>query len=97
MTLREELQATRDFIHKNGWTQRAIARDKNGKSINMSSPNACSFCLGGAMIKIGADEAYRFLTQLLSKRGSTIPHFNDEPGRTKEDILNFLDAMIADS
>ena len=80
------------------------ARNSTGISISAHSDDACSWCLGGALIKIIRpqriyNEAWNHLTSLLIKEG---PHgfywdpvmFNDDPETTHRDVIRFLDRAI---
>ena len=46
----ELLEKVNDLIRdKDGWTRAAFARDGDGKSTEPGEPEACSFCLVGAL------------------------------------------------
>jgi len=38
-----------------GWTQEALARDKEGEPIDPCDPEACSWCIIGAVLKVADD------------------------------------------
>lgn len=50
--MKDQLLEIRKTIEK-GWTQGAYAVDKDGFQIDCDSPEACKFCLSGAINKLG--------------------------------------------
>lgn len=80
------------------WTQRAFARDKDGKAVLWNTPSACQFCLIGAVRFCYPDmhEQDLVLSKLKEaiKRHEVIEEsfmgvsgYNDCPGTTHADIL----------
>jgi hypothetical protein len=63
------LRAAADLLEPEGaWTRAALARDPRGRDVNYASPDACSWCAGGAILKIAgdrplADQVLDFLSQ----------------------------------
>lgn len=79
----------RELLVKNGWTQNRY-RSQEG-----------AFCLAGAIRYVyafstdfdGRLELHARLERLLAKRGAAdpqVPSWNDEPGRTKKQVLELL-------
>jgi len=80
-------------IIETGWTQGWFARDKDGVATEVSSPNACSWCLAGALILATNKFNYPWvrLCDFYNKHNSvSMGNYNDHPSRTKEDILRHL-------
>jgi hypothetical protein len=82
------------------WTQKACARDVNGEHIDIFSPDAVCFCVGGAIERVsktGCREAYLLLDQVAEKltdEKSAYPYLdvNDKLGH--EATLVMLDGAI---
>jgi len=89
----ELLRETRKIVGS-GWTQRAWAKDKNGKFVSEGDPTAVCWCLSGALSlakeRLGAsEEVFVGAYNLLSRRsGCRVVMFNDAPERTKEEVLD---------
>lgn len=94
---RDQLLAARNLIDK-GWTRGASARNAKGEAVYYGDPTAVTFCLIGSIHAVGAlDTAYYAVWDALIKRGGSkvMSQFNDEPGRTKDDVLALIDEAIA--
>ena len=91
MRPQEVLSRAADAIEEHGWTQ--------GNSGNTQ----IGFCISGAMMHVGfsfhaLDRAYDILCDRLGVLGChptltrriMIPKWNDEPGRTKEQVVTML-------
>lgn len=82
------------------WTQLAYARDVNEKRVAENHPNACCWCLVGAVISVSedpdhtgiADAAGNLTLEFLSKQVPTIflHQWNDHPDRTFFEVKNFI-------
>jgi hypothetical protein len=65
------LRSAADLLEPEGaWTQGALAEDQHGREVNYASPDARSWCAGGAILKIAgdrppADQVFDFLSQYL--------------------------------
>jgi hypothetical protein len=85
-----------------GWVQGCQAHDANGNFCDPSDDRAVSFCIIGAIERGRSElvEGYSPCAQILErfwKKVCTSPViWNDEPGRTKEEVLATFDAVIAD-
>lgn len=94
------LDGTKQLLVEKGWTQGARARSVEGGLVPAGDPRACSFCLLGAFaqvcndLQVGSSDArFRALSALWTAKATTkgIAAYNDEAGRTKEDILALID------
>jgi hypothetical protein len=68
------------------WTQRALARDKNGEAVSPFSPDAVAWCVLGALFKceVRDKSAVRKLT------GDRIMAWNDDPNRTFHEVQQMV-------
>lgn len=89
------------FLIEKGWTQGAPARTARGRVVLAHDRTARCFCLVAALYwaadLIGADarqqnRAYMALKRLI--KGS-LSGWNDEEGRTREEVLALIDRAIA--
>ena len=92
----------RDKISK-GWCQNTNAQDDLGLTVSVSSPRASSYCLAGALSSsLGkyCDRYYDFSTEdliykkLHEKINTSVIKWNDDPKRTKKQVLALLDSVI---
>lgn len=103
MTSNEILEGTIDLI-KGGWTQNALARMSNGCPVSPLRPEACSFCIEGAMLKTLGDHEAEFtsleydwvVNNLEELYGTSIEGWNDIPGRTHEEVVSSLESLLAE-
>ena len=103
MTLKTQLTHVRN-LNKKGWAQGVFARDKDGESVALSSAFACKFCISGAAEVINPryyddnDQLRKVLWDKAAQMGYNSPSgFNDAAGRTKEDVIKFLDELIEEN
>lgn len=81
-----------------GWHQGSLAKDSNGDPATPESPDACSWCLTGAIWAVcdhkGAE--YKVLMTHIRKVLGTdaVVFWNDQTGRTKEDVLKLLGKVL---
>jgi len=90
-----------------GWTQQAFARDTYGTIVDAESPRAVCYCYKGALRAkvVKTPEAYTFEMDAydranaeVSRRGfASIVDFNDRPERTQSDVIESLNATIAEA
>lgn len=72
------------------WTQRALAIEGNGRACHPRDPRAVAFCTDGAIYR--AAIAYPPSIRIQAKRalysviGRDLVDWNDEPGRTAEEV-----------
>ena len=97
------LNITRKLIN-NGWCQGTYAYSANNDKVSYDSPYATNFCLQGALARACLmtnttdehNDIYCYiLKEILAYGEKSITDFNDDEGRTKEDILVFLDTVIS--
>jgi hypothetical protein len=88
------------------WTQGSYARDARGSSIRASEPGACSWCVQGALFKvlgvvgsIPTSDVRQVQAPLLQHAGvidtADLWCWNDQPGRTQNEVLALFDKAIA--
>jgi hypothetical protein len=94
------LEEARRLLLEKGWTQGTFARDRKGDAIEFDSPRAACFCTSGAIMRVGESPdrsaefyAFRALRKFLGDQ--TIAEWNDDPRRTREDVLGLFDRAIA--
>lgn len=88
---------------KQGWCQRAWAKDCVGETVKFNSMDACKWCLDGAILLETARDGNvsrkvsQFVQETLESLGYTEGYvtYNDEIGRTQQDIVNLLERAIA--
>lgn len=90
-----------------GWTQGCSARNRQGNPVVPSSPEACQWCLLGAVTAMESahyrttveqrTNVWRIINQLLENRNELqMPSaFNDNPARTQREVLELLDEAIS--
>ena len=102
------LQQAKQVLIDNGWAQGCVARDRHGEECSFDSPRAVSFSMVGAMyyLCLVADTNLKILpisvkhamfclrTATLHKGSEGVHHFNDEPGRAKEECVKAYDYAI---
>ena len=95
--MKQTLIDARALIEK-GWTQGYLAANPKGKQVPPEDPEACAFCMIGAMVRASHDsevslnELRRAKTQLHGF--GSLADFNDTTGRTKAEILEVFDRAI---
>ena len=95
----DALRAIRSRI-TTGWSQDAYARNAFGEQVALGSDEAVSWTLCGAFALAGKDgtpmghlpAALRVLAEVTEME--SLNAWNDEAGRTKEEVLDALDAAI---
>lgn len=94
----EVLRAVRAKI-EHGWCQRYYAKDSNGERVPPDSPTAVCWCILGAYKAVTHDTQrgpFRFIDNALRGTGySFADDWQDAEGRTKGDVLAFMDKAIA--
>lgn len=83
-----------DFV-KQGWTQRAWARDQYGGLLTSAHDlEAVAWCAGGACSI--ADVGDVFWETLAVKVGGSVPEWNDAKGRTALEVIEALEDVEAE-
>lgn len=95
MTPQEILAKAADLIEATGWVQEHCAVDSHGWGIGLHSEEAVAFCMLGAIRKvIGEDKHLRIeigpLRMFEACFKESMPGWNDEPGRTKVEVVQAL-------
>jgi hypothetical protein len=92
------LHAVRDRI-ASGWSQGAPARDSSGAEISITNDKASAWTLCTAFALAGMDGPMNRLPRAI--RGvadvtamESMEEWNDAPARTKQDVIDALDAAI---
>lgn len=93
-SVREVLVAARERIAKpGGWTQRAYARDAEGRATAIFGGRAVCYCALGALTSVDADPyVYAVLRNVVEVSTDL---WNDAPGRTQAQVIAAFDAAIA--
>lgn len=92
MTAPEILRAAATLLIRQGWTQGVTARDAFGLPTFAGLPEATCWCMLGAIAKVSGIWAptgpLQLLRTYLGVHG--ISKWNDEPGRTRAEVVNAL-------
>jgi hypothetical protein len=103
--LLQDLKAVRELISDpKNWIRGDLAVDLQNTPVDPEAPEACKFCLMGAILRVSPrpgvivraspliDIIYRFLPESNYKQ---ITKFNDDPMTTHQNVLAVLDQAIA--
>ena len=98
MSIVQKLTETKSKLQA-GWTQHTYARNEKGEIVHSHSPDACSFCMIGAMRATGAWESHEAFCRVHEAIGGagfqgTIPDFNDRPEATQDEVVAVIDRSI---
>ena len=81
------------------WTRRAFARGRDGELTTIGSETAVSWCSVGALEASAWGEdrwsAQNHLMSATNIYGESLLMWNDNPGRTQEEVLAAFDKAIA--
>jgi len=96
------LREAKRLIEEKGWTQGTYARDSRGEACDWNGATALCFCAEGAMFAAaealradaGAECAAGFLIEQVTPAPSIVA-YNDQPGRSREDVIAIFDKAIA--
>lgn len=80
------------LLEQKGWCQFLSAKDINGVHVEVTSPDASSFCLQGALrLAYGYSPLYEDKMELIWKELYERPDkWNDAPERTKQEVIDLL-------
>jgi hypothetical protein len=102
MTKVDILRAALELLaDPSNWTQRAYARDNLGRNCATWSPNACQWCMEGALYKVGGNspeavQALRVLYLSLPASEQRHPYrYNDAKGRKHSEIIAVMRQALA--
>ena len=89
VTEADVLERAADLLEEFGWCQGGTAFDANGVLTYALAKNAVSFCAGGAIIRASVDLGLvgNGSWDLVPRSLSGIPSWNDDPGRTKTEVV----------
>jgi hypothetical protein len=77
------------------WTQGYYARNAAGNPVTSTAPEAVCWCAAGAIVA-GPLAWWQAATRLLSEVvGGSLADWNDEPGRTQDEVLAVYREAIA--
>jgi hypothetical protein len=105
MTIIQALKKTRTLLRK-GWCQGNYARNPFGMSTSLWDPDACSWCLTGAILRSCEDnslsyEVHKVLARITPRKFGTmkdvhnkLSSWNDHDGRTKEEVIKLVSRAI---
>lgn len=98
--IRRVLGAVRERLAR-GWCQHYVAVNAAGQEVTLGSTQAVSWCLVGAVSmevragnRIPYSEFCEVVEFLRSQVGDPVA-WNNAPERTQEDVLHFLDGLLA--
>lgn len=99
-TIKDTLLEAADILETMGWTQGSYARDVWGNPRQVFDDTAVQFCALGALSCatrfMNVDESIDVLTKYLYKKLSwndseiSISKWNDQLGRTREDVISTM-------
>lgn len=96
------LRSARDHIER-GWCQGTMARGADGVRREPTDQDAASWCAQGALDRASSalpdhDASVYWRARRLLRAGvpggGTVPHYNDDEGRVRADILALYDRAI---
>jgi hypothetical protein len=106
-TVLEVMKGARKILLKYQWIQGTYAEQKDGQSVDPGNPDATGFCLLGALVRAEGRDSYRAhgtahslaedkLVQLIPAKQEqpSVADWQDEPKRTKKQVLALLDRAI---
>jgi hypothetical protein len=98
-TPKQVLIAAKWILENKGWCQHHFGLTKNGKNLSYTQcrKDLDRACLVGAIGVIDAESPIRVRAEqavLNLLPGISISHWNDELGRTKQQVLDLLDRVI---
>jgi hypothetical protein len=96
VTTKEVLIRARKLIEDpKRWTQHASARTGDGEDVLAENPQACQFCLYGALAAVaGYGHEERAFAAMWDSLGTHPIDWNDEPGRSHAEVLAAFDHAI---
>jgi len=99
--LAEIFTEARRLIVEGGWIQDEFAQNNDGEGVRWNSPNATCFCAVAAIFRaaprlrgVSIGTASEFLGRTFGTDFMPVDAWNDDPVRTKEDVIQFFDALI---
>jgi hypothetical protein len=104
----EILSASSRLLVQNGWSQRAMARDRNGAACNLDARDGAFYCLSGALVTTWRaidpeNEEFYFqyfenaFSYVLTKKydyDRTLTQWNDNVATCRDDIVQLIHTVI---
>lgn len=82
------------FAKPESWTQKQFARDKDGRGCGPQDARAACWCLGGGIAVCYPDNFNPVWDKILRRIDSaSVIDWNDDPARTREDILALCEEL----
>lgn len=90
------LDEAKQLIIEKGWAQGYYAKDAEGRLVDTMDPEACSFCIAGAISRVQRRSSHRTRTAVFDAVRAVTPNediaaYNDAWGRTKEEVIDLFD------
>jgi hypothetical protein len=79
------------------WTTGVMARNKDNESVDYSDPEACRWCVLGALKKVGftTDQIWPLIDRCVKKYGIGLVVANDDHGR--EAVIEMLKGLSSEN
>ena len=95
------LEGAIDLI-KQGWTQKALARNERGWTVSPMHHGACTWCIEGALFKAqwdlspGVEGEYLdpMASRLVAFFRAPISEWNDQEGRTQSEVVEAMEEFL---
>lgn len=95
MHTKQHLQAARELLSdESRWTKRSYARDVNGHPCSAKSPDACKWCLLGAIQATRVSPFSMAADAVEALIGYQVDVFNDACYRKHTEVLQLIDKAI---
>lgn len=92
LSLREQAEEAKALLLKPfGWTQHTLARAEGGRPVTVRSPDACSFCIMGAALKISLDLNRAVDVYIWETYGTNTAKYNDTLCMSAEEAAEVFD------
>ena len=101
-TLVRILTRAKNILIRNKWTKETYAKDHHGFFVEPQSPDACQFCMAGAIL-LAADQiqenadkhlllgyANEYIREITGERYATLINYNDRHTTTKKEAVATL-------
>ena len=107
MNIKQALLKTAEIVRQ-GWCQKAAAKDEQGDVLFAFDGKACSHCMIGALMVATKGEPELIGPAISAMLGSPLcprddkgkkkglMSWNDEPGRTPEEVVAFVEGVAAE-
>lgn len=83
----------RDLLMQ-GWTQRALARNKNGRDVEGDSDEAVAWCVVGAWDVAEIRTGVLLCNEVREEVGGDVVYWNNHPARTHAEVLDLADRVL---